>query len=139
MKREFKLSCEITQEANGILVTYCKKHERPKGFLIEKMIRTYCVEPDAVAKPVKAPKSPRKNKSYPDNLDEQFLLLWDTKGKRGSKPNAYEKYKAMSEGETEETLEAFTKILMDDIIKNKHVAGYADRMLTSYLNGKFWE
>jgi hypothetical protein len=46
MKRTFKLNGEVSEEANDMLVAYCKKHERSKGYLIEKMIRQYCVEPD---------------------------------------------------------------------------------------------
>lgn len=46
MKRTFKLNGEVTPEANDMLVAYCKKHERSKGFLLEKMIRKFCVEPD---------------------------------------------------------------------------------------------
>ena len=44
MKRTFKLNGEVSEEANDMLVAYCKKHERSKGFLLEKMIRKFCVE-----------------------------------------------------------------------------------------------
>lgn len=58
MTRNTKISCDITREADNMLKAYCEKHERSKGFLIEKMIRTYCVEVEATekaAKPVKTP------------------------------------------------------------------------------------
>jgi hypothetical protein len=66
MKRTFKLNGEVSPEANDMLVAYCKKHERSKGFLLEKMIRKFCVEVEAepVAKTelavVKEPKAPVK-------------------------------------------------------------------------------
>jgi hypothetical protein len=47
MKRTFKLNGEVSIEANDMLVAYCKKHERSKGFLLEKMIRRFCVEVEA--------------------------------------------------------------------------------------------
>ena len=51
MKRTFKLNGEVSIEANDMLVAYCKKHERSKGFLLEKMIRKFCVgEIEPVAK-----------------------------------------------------------------------------------------
>ena len=43
MKRTFKLNGEVSPEANDMLVAYCKKHERSKGYLLEKMIRKFCV------------------------------------------------------------------------------------------------
>jgi hypothetical protein len=55
MTRKTKISCDVTREADNLLKAFCLKHERSKGFLIEKMIRTYCVEPEVVAKPSKAP------------------------------------------------------------------------------------
>lgn len=79
-----------------------------------------------------------KSKSYPSNFDEQFELLWCIKGKKGAKQKAYEKYRKMAEGETNEVLEVFTKTLMDDILKNKGEAGYPELHLTSYLNQKRW-
>jgi len=48
MKRTFKLNGEVSVEANDMLVAYCKKHERSKGFLLEKMIRKFCVEVEVV-------------------------------------------------------------------------------------------
>ena len=55
MKRTFKLNGEVSPEANDMLVAYCKKHERSKGFLLEKMIRKFCVEVEV--EPVDKPKS----------------------------------------------------------------------------------
>ena len=43
--RNKKISADISEEASTMLSKYCKKHERSKGFLIEKMIRKFCVEP----------------------------------------------------------------------------------------------
>lgn len=48
MKRTFKLNGEVSEEANDMLVAYCKKHERSKGFLLEKMIRKFCVDVEPV-------------------------------------------------------------------------------------------
>ena len=147
MKRNTKISCDVSREADNMLKAYCLKHERSKGFLLEKMIRKFCggeteqeqyVTKVSVTKP-KAPKAKRKQVSYPDNLDDQFLLLWETKGKKGQKQKAYDIYRKMSADVNKETCQAFTEILMKDIITNKHEPGYPERHLTSYLNGKFWE
>jgi len=42
MKRNTKISCDVSREADNMLKAYCKKHERSKGFLLEKMIRKFC-------------------------------------------------------------------------------------------------
>lgn len=49
--RKTKISADISKEANTMLNDYCKKHERSKGFLLEKMIRKFCVEPDKGGEP----------------------------------------------------------------------------------------
>lgn len=46
MKRDSRLTADITEEAHDILIAKCKEHERGKGFLLEKMIRKFCSEPD---------------------------------------------------------------------------------------------
>ena len=122
-----------------MLRDYCKKHERSKGFLIEKMIRKFCSVEVEATEPVKAPKAKRKKVSYPSNLDEQFLLLWDAKGKKGARQKAYDIFRKMSEGVTDEICEQATLVMINDLHKKQHEPGYKDRMLTSYLNGKFWE
>ena len=43
-KRQSKISCDISEEAKGMLSGYCLKHERSQGWLIEKMIRQFCVD-----------------------------------------------------------------------------------------------
>ncbi len=91
------------------------------------------------ATPVKAPKNKRKQISYPSNLDEEFSLLWDAKGKKGQKQKAYDIYRKMCADVTEETCEQATLLMINDLHKNQHEAGYPARHLTSYLNGKFWE
>ena len=45
--RDKKISADISQEANSMLNIYCKKHDRSKGFLLEKMIRKFCAEVEA--------------------------------------------------------------------------------------------
>lgn len=86
MKRTFKLNGEVSIEANDMLVAYCKKHERSKGFLLEKMIRKFCSAPDAggdaqgqteqqksIAEYVK-PKAPAK-RFVPPSQDEVFYYM----------------------------------------------------------------
>lgn len=148
MTRKTKISCDITREADNMLKAYCEKHERSKGYLIEKMIRNYCSDitsDDESAKTIKAekpkaPKAPRKKTlTYPDNLDEQFLLLWDTKGKKGAKQKAYEKYRSMMAGNSNEICEQATLIFINDINKNKGECGYPELHLTTYLNQERWD
>ena len=40
--RTKKISADISKEASDMLTGYCEKHERSKGFLLEKMIRKFC-------------------------------------------------------------------------------------------------
>lgn len=87
----------------------------------------------------KAPKIKRKAVSYPSNLDDQFLLLWDSKGKKGQKQKAYDIFRKMCIDVTNDICEQATLLMIADLHKNKHEAGYPERHLTSYLNGKFWE
>ena len=144
MTRKTKISCDVTREADNMLKAYCLKHERSKGYLIEKMIRKFCgevveaIEPSKAMK-VKAPKAARKQVSYPDNLDDQFLLLWDTKGKKGAKQKAYDKFRSLMANNTDEICEQATMIMITDINKNKGECGYPEMHLTSYLNQARWE
>ena len=143
-----KISADLHEDANDLLNTLVLKHERSKGWLLSKMIRTFCNEAKPTTgivveleKPIKpkAPKSPRKKSTYPDNLDEQFLLLWETKGKKGAKQKAYEKYRSMMAGHTNEICEQATLIFIDDINKNKGECGYPELHLTTYLNQERWD
>lgn len=82
-----------------------------------------------------------KPKVYPKNLDEQFEILWETKGKVGAKngaKGAYNKFKKLAEGASEEGCETFTQMLMDDILKHQHEPGYPEMHLTTYLNQERW-
>ncbi len=141
--RQTKISADISKEANTLLNDACIKHERSKGFLLEKMIRKFCSEVETVTevkteKP-KAPKAARKKVSYPDNLDEQFLLLWETKGKKGAKQKAYDKYRSMMAGNNSEICEQATLIFIEDINRNKGECGYPELHLTTYLNQERWD
>jgi len=49
--RNKKISADISEEASTMLSSYCKKHERSKGFLLEKMIRKFCSDEAIVATP----------------------------------------------------------------------------------------
>lgn len=86
--------------------------------------------------------TPKKAASYPDNLDEQFEMLWDTKGKKGAKNGArgaYELFKKLAANVDSETCETFTRMLIDDILKNSGECGYPEMHLTSYLNQQRWD
>lgn len=144
MTRKTKISCDVTREADNLLKAYCLKHERSKGYLIEKMIRNYCgdlTSDDVTAKQPKpkAPKSERKKVEYPSNLDEQFLLLWETKGKKGAKQKAYDKFRSLMANNNGEICEQATMIMIDDINKNKGECGYPELHLTTYLNQARWD
>jgi len=47
MSRSSRLTADVTLEAHNLLRGYCIKHERSKGFLLEKMIRKFCGEVEA--------------------------------------------------------------------------------------------
>jgi hypothetical protein len=64
--RDKKISADISKEANELLNSYCLKHERSKGYLLEKMIRKFCGEQESTvtnntaAEKPKTKKAPRK-------------------------------------------------------------------------------
>lgn len=49
--RNKKISADISIEAKLLLDAVCKKHDRSKGFLLEKMIRKFCGD-EVVSAPV---------------------------------------------------------------------------------------
>ena len=145
MKRTSRLTCDVTLEAHNLLRAACEQYDASKGKLLEKMIRKFCGEAEAA--PVtqvavvktKAPKAKRKVISYPSNLDEQFLLLWDTKGKKGSKQKAYDKFRKLMCGDTDDICEQATMIMVNDINASSGECGYPEMHLISYLNQARWE
>jgi len=46
--RKTKISADISREADNMWKNYCVKHERSKGYLLEKMIRKFCVDVEPV-------------------------------------------------------------------------------------------
>jgi len=48
MSRNSRLTADVSLEAHNLLRGYAEKHERSKGFLLEKMIRKFCGEVEAV-------------------------------------------------------------------------------------------
>lgn len=151
-KRNSRLTADITLDTHNILREACLKFDAPKGKLLEKMILKFCVG-DEVKEADKTTtvkggmntakrSTPKKASSYPDNLDEQFELLWDTKGKKGAKNGtrgAYEIFKKLAANVDNDTCEVFTKMLLDDINKNSGECGYPEMHLTSYLNQQRWD
>ncbi len=141
MRRDVPLSAKTTQEERDMLNFMTTKFERSQGFLIGKMIkRGYSEILDKDKPEEKAKRS--KLKSYPKNLDDQFELLWEIKGKKGTKNGprgAYNKFKKLAEAVSEEGCENFTKMLIEDILKHQHEVGYPEMHLTTYLNNQRWE
>lgn len=76
MTRKVKISCDITREADNILKAYCKKHERSKGYLIEKMIRKFCGAETVTTEPTAANIAPVEKKTVkrfvPPTVEEVF-------------------------------------------------------------------
>ncbi len=146
MKRESRLTADITEPTHDLLRDACITYDSSKGKLLEKMIKSFLGSEEAattvnnatVEKP-KAPKATRKKIEYPSNLDEQFLLLWDTKGKKGAKQKAYDKYRALMSNNTDEVCEQATMIMINDINANKGECGYPELHLVTYLNQARWE
>lgn len=147
MKRTSRLTADITLDAHNLLRDACLKFDSSKGKLIEKMIRKFLGENEQVSTEKggmsKAKRSaPKKAASYPDNLDEQFDILWDAKGKKGAKngvKGAYNIFKKLAANVDSDTCEAFVKMLVDDINKYSGEAGYPELHLTSYLNQQRWD
>jgi len=62
--RNKKISADISKEASFMLNEYCIKHERSKGYLLEKMIKRYCAEIEVTLPVVKAPKEKPKRVTF---------------------------------------------------------------------------
>ena len=148
MTRNKKISADISKEAKAALDAYSNKHDRSRSWLLNRMILKFCTaEAEEVTTEKggmsKAKRSkPKKAATYPSNLDEQFEMLWDTKGKKGAKKGtrgAYEIFKKLAANVDEDTCETFTKMLIDDILKNSGECGYPEMHLTSYLNQQRWD
>ena len=148
MTRNKKISADISKEAKAALDAYSDKHDRSRSWLLNRMILKFCTaEAEEVTTEKggmsKAKRSkPKKAATYPSNLDEQFEMLWDTKGKKGAKNGtrgAYEIFKKLAANVDEDTCETFTKMLIDDILKNSGECGYPEMHLTSYLNQQRWD
>ena len=142
MKRDSRLTADVTLEAHNLLRAACDQYDSSKGKLIEKMIRKFCVDHIPKEGKVSTAVKRSKPKEYPSNLDDQFELLWDIKGKVGAKNGsrgAKNIFKKLAEGASEEGCETFTRMLMDDIIKHQHEPGYQEMHLTSYLNQERWD
>ena len=73
--RTKKISADISKEASDMLTSYCEKHERSKGFLLEKMIRKFCggeeVKTEVAVVVAEKPKAPVKRFVRP-TLDEVY-------------------------------------------------------------------
>ncbi len=144
-KRNKKISGDITETAKKLIDDYCLEKDLSKGKLMDKMIKKFLggeevKEQGAMSKAPRA--KPKKTASYPSNLDEQFSILWDAKGKKGAKngsKGAYEIFKKLAANVDDETCETFTKMLVDDINKHQHEPGYPELHLTTYLNQQRWD
>jgi len=86
MTRKTKISCDVTREADNMLKDYCKKHERSKGYLIEKMIRKFCVD----VEPVKKPK-PKTKRFIPPSV-EQVKEYCESRGNKIDPENFVDHY-----------------------------------------------
>lgn len=86
--RKNKISADISKEASDMLRSFCKKHERSKGFLLEKMIRKFCSDITEVAEPtiskqvaVIEKEKPKTKKAqevivYPESLNVEAWDKW---------------------------------------------------------------
>lgn len=146
-KRDSRLTADISETAHDLLKAAVIKFDSSKGKLVEKMIKNFLSDTDEPVTEVKggmvkAKRSkPKKAASYPSNLDDQFEMLWDIKGKRGAKNGprgAYEIFKKLAANVDDEACEIFTKMCMDDILKCSGEPGYPEMHLTSYLNQQRW-
>ena len=82
MSRNSRLTADVSLEAHNLLRGYAEKHERSKGFLLEKMIRKFCSEVEVVPATqvavVEKPKEPVKRFVPPEVNDVHDYMI--TKG-----------------------------------------------------------
>lgn len=72
MSRNSRLTADITLEAHNMLRELVGKHERSKGYLLERMIRKFCAEPD-------------KGGNKPEETEQQKAMVDYVKPKSKSK------------------------------------------------------
>lgn len=132
--RNKKITADISQEAKVLLQHYASEHERSFGWLLDRMIKKYCQKEEVTEK-----KLPKSKISYPSNFNEQFEILWSTKGKKGSKKVAKDKYKKLLTNSDDDTCEALTGHLISDIESRSDELGMTEMHLTTYLNQERWE
>ena len=89
MTRKTKISCDVTRDADNMLKAYCIKHERSKGYLIEKMIRKYCAEIEVTPAVVKTPKAPVKRFVPPTKLQVTDYMFEKTNSVHFDEPNRF--------------------------------------------------
>ena len=77
--RTKKISADISKEASDMLTSYCEKHERSKGFLLEKMIRKFCggeeVKTEVAIVVTEKPKAPSKKFTPPHPLTVDAYMV----------------------------------------------------------------
>ena len=142
-----KFSCDITPEAYTLLDQLCEQYDRPRGYVIERMIRKFHNDV-ATAPKVEVPHAnphpdikPIIKAKYPTNIEECFNTLWVAKGRKGAKRKAFDKFKSMLREEDDATCDELTKMLVgnvDDKTASGEI-GFAELHLTTYLNQSRWE
>jgi len=139
--RKTKISADISRDAKTLLDEYSVKHERSKGWLLDKMIRRYCAEIELTPPVVKVPKKKIVvSKIIPSNFNEQFDRLWAVKNV-GVKKKAKQYLEREAKGNDDEDLELFVSMMINDItdkLKNPAV-GFEAQHLSSYINGECYE
>ena len=116
-----------------VLDNFGAKH-RNKSHWLDDLI-THLRGKAETNKPVKRSKA----KTYPSNIEDNFNLLWQAKGKCGAKQKAYQKYKSMLLNETDNTCNDLTELLIADIESQVAEIGFKELHLTTYLNQERWD
>jgi len=136
-KRTERPSVLITVEAMSLLKELSIKLERSQGWLLDRMIKKYLKKEDDKV----IVKSKPKQNLYPINIDDNFEILWQEKGKKGAKQKALDLFKELLVNADENTCGELTFLLVNDIKQkiNDNEIGFDKLHLTTYLNQKRWE
>ena len=91
-----------------------------------------------VPQPTKVVQGKKVVQTYPNNFDEQFEILWISKGRKGYKEGAKKAYAKMATGESANDLMEFTTMLVTHMDSQKETIGFDALHLSTYLNQQRW-
>lgn len=118
-----------------VMESYPVKH-RNKSHWLDDLITHLRAKPK---EEVKKKLTRAKISTYPNNLEEQFNLLWLAKGTKSAKKKAFDSYRKIMKDSTNEVCQQLTEIFIAHIESMRDEIGFDKLHLVTYLNQERWE